>query len=121
MNLKRKLGFNPENKQLNKKRIIQYINLKLAALGYPYYGTKSDIKFLEIAEDLISNHREKNRILSNYLCPADNRIQKFLNKYFSDLEGKPEVKLPSSTFVLDHHGIARVLSLPPDRDELSRT
>lgn len=117
MNMKRQLGFDPENRKINTKKFIQYIDLKLAAMGQPYYGKKSDMKFLEIAGDLIANHQEKNRILSNYLCPADKRIQQFINKYLGDLEDKPEVNIPSETFILDHHGIARVLSIPPDADE----
>lgn len=117
MNYKKQLGFDPTGKKFNTKKFIRYINLKLAAIGQPVVINKADENFLEMAEDLISNHREKNRILANYLCPADKRIQSFIDKYLMDLENKPVIKIPSSTFILDHHGIARVLSLPPDRDE----
>lgn len=117
MSLKRRLGYDPENRKINVRRFIRYINLKLAAMGQPVSKTVSENKFLEIAEDLISNHQEKNRILSNYLSPVDKRIQHFIDKYISDLPNKPGIKIPADTFILDHHGIARVLSLPPDRDE----
>lgn len=118
MDLKKSLGFTPEGKTQNKfKRHIQYINLKLAALGQPYFDHKSDSKFLDLAHDLIRNHREKNRLLSNYLCPSDQRIQDFLDSYLAEFKEKLNLRLPSNTFVLDSHGIARVLSLPPDRDE----
>ncbi len=120
MDIKRSLGFYMDGQSPNKnKRLMQYINLKLASLGKPYYGSKSDTKFLELAKDLIRNHREKNRLLSNYLCPADQRIQKFLDNYLSDFKDKLNIRMPSNTFTLDSHGIARVLSLPPDEDSFS--
>ncbi|MBI9070633.1 MAG: hypothetical protein JEY94_03505 [Melioribacteraceae bacterium] len=121
MSLRRELGFNEKGKTVigNKKRLLQYINLKLAAKGYPYFGKEEDNKFLEIAEDLILSSLEKDRLLSQYLCPADKRIQDFLDKYFKDVENKAGIRLPSSSLVLDRHGIARVLSIPPDNDEFS--
>src|SRR5947209_6476270 len=55
------------------------------------------------------------RLLANYLCPADRRIHNFLEDYL--YETLLPIKLPTRTFVLDSAGLARVLSLPPDRDE----
>ena len=60
--------------------------------------------------------REKDRLLGNYLCPVDQRIQRFLYDY---LQEAPVTKLPSRTFTLDRPGLARVLSLPVDRPEFS--
>ncbi|HNQ37867.1 MAG TPA: hypothetical protein PKJ58_07900, partial [Prolixibacteraceae bacterium] len=60
--------------------------------------------------------REKNRLLSAYLCPADQRIQNFLDGYLSVFKDKVHPRLPSQTFIIDSHGIARALSLPPDKD-----
>lgn len=119
MPLMRKLGFNKEgNSEIgNKRRLIQYINLKLAAKGFPYYGSSKDNKFIDIAEDLISTNLENGRLLSKYLCPADYRIQKFLNNYFSDTIDSDKIKLPNTTFGLDRHGIARILSIAPDSDK----
>ncbi|MDD5583201.1 MAG: hypothetical protein PHS99_08345, partial [Candidatus Marinimicrobia bacterium] len=119
MDLKRALGIDLEGKtyQNSSDRLIQYINLKLAAMGQPVFGTLHDKEFIDLARDLIYNHLEKNRLLSNYLCPADQRIQNFITNYFSDLEKSPNVRLPNNTFILDHHGIARMLSLPPDKNE----
>jgi len=116
---KRKLGFDKEGNSVsgNKKHFIQYINIKLAAKGYPIYGSNNDNKFLEIAEDLISNNQEKERLLSKYLCPADYRIQNFLNKYFSDVIELDKIHLPKTTFELDRHGIARILSISPDSNK----
>ncbi|MDP4176433.1 MAG: hypothetical protein Q8933_20810, partial [Bacteroidota bacterium] len=119
MDLKRTLGFYSKSSvaSKNNEKLIQYINLKLAALGAPIYGQLSDSEFIDIAHDLIANHLEKNRLLSNYLCPADQRIQDFLDSYLEDVPGKESVRLPANTFLLDRHGIARELSLPPDKDE----
>lgn len=119
MELKRSLGFYPPGQSMvqNEHQLLQYINLKLSAIGAPVYGEMHDMEFMDIAHDLIANHQEKNRLLSNYLCPADQRIQNFLDGYFSDLALKNSVRLPSNTFILDRHGIARILSLPPNKNE----
>lgn len=119
MKMKRKLGLDNLGNSIsgNKKRLIQYINLRLAAKGFPIYGSGNEDKFLEIAEDLIFDNQEKERILTKYLCPADFRIQNFLNNYFTDLIDPNNIKLPQSTFELDRHGIARILSISPDSNK----
>ncbi|PIQ10999.1 MAG: hypothetical protein COW71_01480 [Ignavibacteriales bacterium CG18_big_fil_WC_8_21_14_2_50_31_20] len=119
MQFERTLGFDKDGNSVsgNKKQLIQYINLKLAAKGYPFYGSLNKNKFLEIAEDLISNNQEKERLLSKYFCPADFRIQKFLDKYFSTVIDTENIQLPHSTFELDRHGIARILSISPDSNK----
>jgi hypothetical protein len=118
MDLKKSFGFSDRgtNEIPKPKRVIEYINLKLAALGQPYYKSGTKMAFLELADDLIKNYKEKNRLLASYLCPADQRIQNFLDNYLADYTGKMNIKLPSSSFIADSHGIARALSLPPDKD-----
>ncbi|HPJ79407.1 MAG TPA: hypothetical protein P5086_02580 [Prolixibacteraceae bacterium] len=117
MDLKKSFGFGKDgaNEIPRPKRLNEYINLKLAALGQPVVKT-TGFEFLELANDLIKNHREKNRLLSAYLCPADQRIQNFLDGYLSVFKDKVHPRLPSQTFIIDSHGIARALSLPPDKD-----
>lgn len=85
---------------------LRYLNLKLALLGLP---TTSEVD--ELAGPLLSRQQETNRLLADYLCPADQRIQDYLNAL------KLPAKLPAQTFVLDRYGLARTLSLPVERDE----
>src|SRR5262245_11958381 len=119
------LGFHFEKNGslMDEARIIQYINLKLAAMGYPTCASAADLEFLDIARPLLSIHHEKNLRLSHALCPADQRIQDFVDDYLKDLppdaassNGHGGLKLPDNTFMLDRHGLARTMSLPPDRD-----
>ncbi|MDQ3814513.1 MAG: hypothetical protein M3347_11250, partial [Armatimonadota bacterium] len=101
-------------------KLIPYINLKLAALGLPTVGTASDRELSDLAASLLARHRETERLLADYLPPADQRIQTFLNAFLLDTgltANGHAVKLPGRTFVLDRLGLARALSLPPDRDE----
>jgi phosphoenolpyruvate carboxykinase (diphosphate) len=97
--------------------LIQYLQLKLAALGQPAASSAADARFLQIARPLLRNHYEKERLLGSHLCPADARIQAFLDSYLADCitsADTPLPRLPATTFVLDRPGLARAMSLPPD-------
>jgi hypothetical protein len=97
-------------------RLLAYINLKLAGLGLPVYS-REGTAFLDLASDMIANYREKGRLLSDYLPPADRRIQAFLDSYLADLPVEDRPRLPSKTLTLDRYGMSRELSLPPDAHE----
>jgi hypothetical protein len=99
--------------------LVRYINLKLAALGQPTSAYTADPAFLDIAGPLLRNYYQKDLLLGDRLCPADARIQAFLDAYLSEVcpDGAP--RLPSSTFVLDRIGLAREMSLPPDAESFS--
>jgi phosphoenolpyruvate carboxykinase (diphosphate) len=116
--IKRVLGFSREKERDGNEteQMIQYINLKLTALDLPVYDSGKETRFLDIAHDLIASYQEKSRLLADHLCPPDERIQQFLNNYLENVPGAPEIQLPVKTFILDHHGIARMLSLPPNKD-----
>ncbi len=106
----------------------RYINFKLAAMGKPYRGfacvtCEEDEKenlsaagFIKIAQNLIHNYNQRNRLLKNYLCAADRRLNSFLKRYFSDA-GEEVSNIPTGTFVLDRYGLARQLSIPPGKNE----
>lgn len=113
-----------EKNKYSREDIIQFINMKLISLGFEPVIRKSgpfkdatNKRFLKIAENLIQNYRSKSRLLNDYYCPADIRINNFLEKYFKDIDFVEQLKVPSKSFILDQEGIARELSLPMDKNE----
>ena len=113
------LGLNkaPETPEQEREKLQLYINLKLASSGQPTCVPAEAERFFGISRDLLRSYREKNRLLSNYQCPVDKRIQTFLDRYLDGLGLESIPKLPGQTFVLDRHGVARELSLPMGEDE----
>src|SRR5579863_5515687 len=99
--------------------LVRYINLKLAALGQPTSQSTADPEFIEIAGPLLRNYHQKNQLLRGRLCPADARIQAFLDDYLCGVLSEGAPRLPSHTLVLDRPGLARVMSLPPGEDSLA--
>jgi len=99
--------------------LLEYLQLKLAALGQPIQVNSSRARFVEIARPLLRHHYEKERLLGDYLCPADRRIQTFLDAYLGDGHSACAPRLPATTFILDRVGLARVMSLPPDAESFS--
>ncbi len=116
MDFAKAAGLDPGQKTAfsDKHKLIQYINLKLAALDQPISGKSDDL--IEIARPLLRNHQEKDRLLFNYLCPVDRRIQNFLDDYLKDVPLKEKIRLPVQTFTLDFYGLARMISLPATGD-----
>ncbi len=112
------LGFFENSRENSKKNIHQYIKLRLEALGLidNTCGDEESSGFFALAKSLIINYKERERQFKNYLCPADQRIQTFIQNYFKGVD-VPEIKIPSFTFTLDFYGIARELSLPEKREE----
>lgn len=117
MNMETSLGLGKlrPDADAERRRLQLYINLKLSSTGQPA-AHAGDNEFLSIADDLLASYREKNRLLTGYLCPADQRIQRFLDSYLADCGNDGKVRLPSNTIVLDRYGVARELSLPSDGD-----
>ena len=112
--LKRCLGFGVNlNSDEDRQRLAELINAKLWFRGQPIVGKESEFSLLRTIKHLLANLREKNRLLAEYHCPADARIQNFLDRY---LAGCDVPKLPTNALQLEHHGLARTLSLPPDKD-----
>ena len=102
------VGYELGSDQYNE--LVNYTNLKLATLGLPTVGDQSNNAALRLSGSLVKEYREKVRLLRGHLCPADRRIQDFLSKIL----GTDRPSLPTESFVLDRHGLARVTSLPRD-------
>lgn len=124
--LKDQIGFTQNGPAIaspdEENRLREFVNLKLAARGYPIVGQEEDYPFLELGRCLIANFQEKTRLLSDYLCPVDAAIDSFLHDYLgedlvSEVFGERKQLLPVGALVMERHGIARMLSLPPDKDE----
>lgn len=118
MNLEKAIGpFGSNRRALTRDPfLLEYANLKLAAMGAPIVGVQSDYKFMQIAEALLGNYQEKTRLLTNWLSPVDFRIQSWLHDYLKGVPMENLPRIPANTFILDRHGLARVLSLPMDGD-----
>jgi hypothetical protein len=95
-------------------KLISYLNVKLALLGWDPVPGGAGAEFTELMGTLVAQYREKERLLASHLCPVDQRIQSFLYDYFQD---NAVPKIPSRTLTLDRPQMARMLSLPVDRDE----
>jgi hypothetical protein len=89
------------------------------ALGQPSSHSTTDPYFLELAGPLLRNYYQKDQLLGDRLCPADTRIQQFLDAYLKDVCPGGAARLPSNSFVLDRPGLARAMSLPPGADEFA--
>ncbi len=125
-NLKDKIGFTENGPAIaspaEENRLREFVNLKLAARGYPIVGNEADFPFLDLGRSLIANFQEKSRLLADYLCPADASIDAYLRDYLgaeiiAEVFPNGSHLLPVNPFIMERHGIARMLSLPPDEDE----
>ena len=104
-----------------RQELIQFINLQLASIGQPIYKDAEnskekfcDPKFELLSQGLIRNLREKSRLLANHHCPADSRIQNFIDDYLKDINIDKSYVIPNNTLVLSKKGQAREASLPPN-------
>ena len=117
MPIKRTFGIGIDDNTFSDKRLIQYINLKLASLGLPVYtNDDTSSKLLDIARPLLNNFQVKAQMLTNSTSPIGDRIEDFIHDYLSDVPGNIEIKFPRHPFNLDHYGLGRMLSIPPDAD-----
>ena len=107
----------PIDQDAERRKLHLYINLKLASCGQPTCIDAESVDFMDTANDLLLTYVEKSRKLATTsYYPSDQRIQDFLNNYLADLELEQIPSLPTITFELDRHGVARELSLPIGED-----
>src|SRR6185436_11679655 len=76
-----------------RQRLLRYTQLQLMAHGLPTGMDDSADEFAELATGLLDNYREKARLLADYRCPADQRIEAFLARHFRDLNLPFEMRL----------------------------
>src|SRR5438270_1735248 len=84
--------------------LIEGINLRLAMTGCPTFGAASLSRLPGLTGPMFSRQKETMRLLADYLCPADWRIDHFLKDYLYDTG--LALKWPERTFVLDSPGLA---------------
>ncbi len=110
-----RIGFDTEmsTSVVPKLDIIEFINMQLDVLGQPIFGCRSEYPLLQASQTMMARYRAKEKLQDNLQSPVDQRIQIWLNSYLGD----KAPRLPSQTFELSQHGIARSLSLPPNGDE----
>ncbi|TVQ37519.1 MAG: hypothetical protein EA384_11670 [Spirochaetaceae bacterium] len=107
----------PHTNLEHRRRMISYINFKLATHGLPT-APDEDLEMMGLVKGMVHNFRQKNRLLDQYLPPSDQRIQAYLDSVLGDITEIDRVpRLPGNTFVLDQYGLARELSLPPSQHE----
>jgi len=124
MDLKKKIGvdYGDTNPAVSREDQIKYINFKLASMGLPIYRSELDSKdsgeyFIDLFEDILKDYKEKTRMLNLHDVGINKRINRFFNEYFGVSEDV--IRVVDRAFALDHYGLARVLSLPPDCDEFA--
>jgi phosphoenolpyruvate carboxykinase (diphosphate) len=118
MELERAVGLKADGSVRPPERpaAVSSILLKLAAMGVRIPADNGDEEVLHLAGDLFARYREQTRLLSHHLCPADGRIQHYIDRLLTDAAAAGPVRLPAETFILDHYGLARELSLPVNAD-----
>ncbi len=117
-NLKTRIGFDMETGEnsYDEASFVEFLNMKLRSRGYPIFGDESDYPFLQMGSSLLQSVAEKNRLLREHLCPVDQRIQDYIVRLFKGLDTPDRIWVPTNILILERHGMARALSLPPDSD-----
>ncbi len=121
MDFGKTLGLNPDSgSAANGAAMVlrrRVVDLQLLAAGLTTAPTaqsdeNGDGDFTLIARGFVETFHERARLLRAYRCPADRRIEAYLESHLADLELGWKPHLPGSALVLDQHGVARDLSLP---------
>jgi phosphoenolpyruvate carboxykinase (diphosphate) len=112
MDLTHSVGLRPDGSVWvpDRRAAAGSILLKLAAMGIEIPADAAgDEDVFHLAGNLFARYREQARLLADHLCPADRRIQHYVDELQGSAGG---VRLPGETLILDQYGLARELSLP---------
>jgi len=118
MDLEHTVGLRPDGSVWlpDRRAAAGSILLKLAAMGVEIPADAGDEDVFHLAGNLFARYREQARLLADHLCPADRRIQHYLDELITTAAAQNPVRLPAETLILDQYGLARELSLPLDAD-----
>ncbi len=121
--LNESIGFNESSpagdSQAERERLVRYVLLKLIANGLPHPQQPDATGDTLDTERLLGTYHQRLRLLDDMLCPADTRIEKFLQQHFADVGLEETLRLPRRSLILDRHGLSREMSLPIDADSYS--
>jgi hypothetical protein len=95
-----------EDSAARRQRRLRQVNLQLVASGLPVVPD-ADAEFTAVARGVVDSFRMQARLLGEHRCPADQRIEAYLQSHLAD-----DLRLPDRTVILAQHGLARELSLP---------
>jgi hypothetical protein len=114
MDLATSFGLDPKGGNLthDRARLGRVIAAKLAALGVL---PQARLEEMGDVGGLLAAWNASGRLGITQHCPADARVQAFLDRSLAKC-GAPVPRLPAASFILDRHGLARELSLPEDGD-----
>src|ERR1039457_1381827 len=73
----------PSSSDIDQKLLL-YTNLKLRDLGCPTFPLKTDSEIAELVGDMIARNRQLFPSQVGQLCPINERIQSFLNRYLRE-------------------------------------
>lgn len=121
LNLRNALGLSAEaarNDLTDRRWQRRQVNLELVVNGFAPVDS-DDADFAGLTDRLVDGLQERVRLLGEHRCPADQRVNAFLQSHFADLNLPLPLRLPDQTLVLDRHGIARELSIPAGGDEFA--
>jgi hypothetical protein len=114
MDIENTLGLTAAGESASRRqRRLRQVNLQLVASGLPVVAD-ADAEFTAVARDVVDSFRMQARLLGEHRCPADQRIEAFLQDHFNE-----RLRLPDRTVILGQHGLARELSLPAHGDEFT--
>ncbi|GAE70139.1 hypothetical protein JCM18909_3435 [Cutibacterium acnes JCM 18909] len=84
------------------------MNLRLALNGLPL-PTAARASYIDVVAPVLARQRELRRELPELLCPADRRIQAFIDRYLGE-DSSVHPRLPDTTLTLDEPGLTRPLT-----------